>query len=370
VKILTVLGARPQFIKAAAVSRAIRQFNETVHSEKVREVIVHTGQHFDANMSDVFFHELDIPKPNYNLGIASLGHGAMTGRMLEGIESLIQKELPNWVLVYGDTNSTLAGALAAAKLHVPVAHVEAGLRSNNMAMPEEVNRTLTDRISRVLFCPTQTAIKNLMSEGYPFSQPEKQKQDILNVGDVMYDVTLYYRDQVAKSISLGTWDLEEKRYALCTLHRAENTDDPRRLESILVALREIGRQIRVVLPLHPRTRALLKNQERQHWLDGITILDPVPYLQMQRLEMGARVILTDSGGIQKEAFFHQVPCITLRDETEWIETVEMGWNRIAGADHQLIISTFNEPQIPVLNNCSPYGNGDAAAKILQHLRNI
>jgi len=369
-KILTILGARPQFIKAAAVSRAIRQHNECIDSRVVQEVIVHTGQHFDANMSEVFFTDLDIPKPDYNLGIASLGHGAMTGRMLEGIESLIQKEAPNWVLVYGDTNSTLAGALAAAKLHIPVAHVEAGLRSHNMAMPEEVNRILTDRISRVLFCPTQTAVENLHSEGYPFLQPGKQQQDILNVGDVMYDITLYYRDRTAKAISLKTWGLEEKGYALCTLHRAENTDDPRRLESIFSALREITREIKVVIPLHPRTRNLLEKQGRQHWLNGLTILEPIPYLQMQRLELGAHVILTDSGGIQKEAYFHQVPCITLRDETEWVETVEMGWNQIAKADHQLIISAFSNLQTPPRSNQLPYGNGDAAVQILQHLRSI
>jgi UDP-GlcNAc3NAcA epimerase len=367
VKILTVLGARPQFIKAAAVNRAIRRLNESTHHETVQEVIVHTGQHFDANMSEVFFHELNIPKPNYNLGIASLGHGAMTGRMLEGVESLIQKELPNWVLVYGDTNSTLAGALAAAKLHIPVAHVEAGLRSYNMAMPEEVNRALTDRISHALFCPTKAAIENLMAEGYPFSQPGKQRQNIMNVGDVMYDVTLYYRDRVAKSISLETWGLQEKNYALCTLHRAENTDDPRRLESILMALREINRSVRVVLPLHPRTRALLESRKHIYWLDNITVIEPIPYLQMQRLEMGAMIILTDSGGIQKESYFHRVPCITLRDETEWVETVEMGWNMVVGANYQLIVSAFNSFQIPSHNNDSPYGNGDAAAKIIQHL---
>lgn len=368
-KILTILGARPQFIKAAAVSRAIRQHNKTEQSKNIHEVIVHTGQHFDANMSDVFFEQLDIPRPDHNLGIASLGHGAMTGRMLEGIEMLIHQEKPDSILVYGDTNSTLAGSLAASKLHIPVAHVEAGLRSHNLAMPEEINRVLTDRVSRLLFCPTQAAVENLKSEGYPFLQPGKCPQKIINVGDVMYDITLFYRDRVAESISLEKWGVNERQYALCTLHRAENTDDPTRLEAILSALREINREYPVLLPLHPRTRNLLINLGNQSWLDGLLLLDPVPYLEMQRLEMGARVILTDSGGIQKEAYFHGVPCITLRDETEWIETVEMGWNQIAGASQEQIIAAFKNLQTPDYGSEMPYGTGDAAKKITQYIWN-
>jgi len=364
VKILTILGARPQFIKAATVSRAIRARHD------IEEIIVHTGQHFDANMSDIFFEQLDIPRPDYNLGIASLSHGAMTGRMLEGIEELILKERPDRVLVYGDTNSTLAGALAASKLHVPVAHVEAGLRSFNLAMPEEVNRILTDRVSSILFCPTETAVKNLEAEGFPFTDTNKKEQVVLNVGDVMYDATLYYRDKARKGIALEQWGLFEKGYALCTLHRAENTDDPTRLEGILAALRDINQTLPVVLPLHPRTRNLIEQRGMNKLLDGLVLLEPVPYLEMQRLQMGARVILTDSGGIQKEACFHMVPCITLRDETEWVETVEAGWNRIAGADTDKIIEAFLEAEAPETGHTNLYGDGRAAEKIVNGLTGL
>jgi UDP-GlcNAc3NAcA epimerase len=299
-KILTVIGARPQFIKAATVSRAIREHNSAESGTPIHEVIVHTGQHFDANMSEVFFEQLDIPRPDHHLGIASLSHGAMTGRMLEGIESLIQHEHPDWVLVYGDTNSTLAGALAAAKLQVPVAHVEAGLRSYNPAMPEEINRVLTDRISTLLLCPTQTAVDNLHREGFPFPTPRRGKQRIEQVGDVMYDAVLHYRDHARERISLDTWGLEDQSYALCTLHRQENTDDPERLSAILAALRDIARELPVVLPLHPRTRQKLEQQGALAMLDRLRIVDPLPYLEMQRLQMSARLILTDSGGMQNE----------------------------------------------------------------------
>lgn len=368
-KILTVLGARPQFIKAAAISRAIRHSNEAGQHVRIDEVIVHTGQHFDPNMSNIFFEQLEIPRPNHNLGISSLGHGAMTGRMLENIEPLIQQEQPDCVLVYGDTNSTLAGALAAAKMHVPVAHVEAGLRSRNMAMPEEINRVLTDRVSDFLFCPTIAATENLKSEGYPFRQPGKRMQEISNIGDVMYDVTLFYQKKAAETVSLSKWELEEKQYALCTLHRAENTDDQLRLESILSALRQINKTTTVVLPLHPRTRNQLAKNGKQHLLDGLLILDPVPYLEMLRLEMGASTILTDSGGVQKEAFFHKVPCITLRDETEWVETVTSGWNSLAGADCNTILAAFMHIQKP-MNAPAFYGDGKSALKIIERLAAI
>jgi len=363
VKILTILGARPQFIKAATVSRAIAA------NQNITEVIVHTGQHFDANMSDVFFEQLDIPKPNHSLGIANLNHGAMTGRMLEAIELIVEIERPDWVLVYGDTNSTLAGALAAAKLHVPVAHVEAGLRSHNLAMPEEINRVLVDRISSVLFCPTETAVENLHVEGFPFTESKRKAQKILNVGDVMYDATLYYREKVRENILLTEWGLDEKGYVLCTLHRAENTDNPLRLESIFDALREINRDLPVVLPLHPRTKNLLERLGAMRWLDGLRLLSPVPYLEMQRLEMDAKVILTDSGGMQKEAYFHQVPCVTLRDETEWVETVTMGWNQIVGSNREKILSAFHRPQTHVNQTLQPYGAGDAALRITDYLWN-
>lgn len=364
-KILTILGARPQFIKAATVSRAIQARDD------IEEVIVHTGQHFDANMSDVFFEQLDIPKPHHNLGIASLGHGAMTGRMLEQIEALIQQEQPDWVLVYGDTNSTLAGALASAKLQVPVAHVEAGLRSHNPAMPEEINRVLTDRISTLLLCPTETAVKNLSHEGFPFPATTKnatqQKQHIENIGDVMYDAVLYYRERAKEHVSLESFQLQENAYALCTLHRQENTDNPARMNSILSALRTIAQDQPVVLPLHPRTKAKLAQQNNSGALKGLTILDPVPYLEMQRLQMSAQLILTDSGGMQKEAYFHQVPCITLRDETEWVETVDAGWNQLVGADENTIIQAARNYKAPATTQTALYGDGQTAEKIMQLL---
>jgi UDP-GlcNAc3NAcA epimerase len=362
-KILTILGARPQFIKAATVSRAIRG------QSGIQEIIVHTGQHFDANMSDVFFDQLDIPRPDHHLGIASLSHGAMSGRMLEGIEGLIQQEQPDWVLVYGDTNSTLAGALAAAKLHVPVAHVEAGLRSHNPNMPEEINRILTDRVSSLLLCPTATAVSNLKQEGFPYPAPNPNKtmQRIDNVGDVMYDAVLYYRERARQHIRLDAYGLEHQGYALCTLHRQENTNDPARLDAILGTLSAISRELPVVLPLHPRTRAKLQQTGQASALQGLTLLDPVPYLEMQRLQMSARVILTDSGGLQKEAYFHQVPCITLRDETEWVETVQSGWNQLVGADRERILTAFGRAPKPEAQQDAPYGNGRAAQTIREVL---
>lgn len=364
-KLLTILGARPQFIKAATVSRAIKARND------IEEIIVHTGQHFDANMSDVIFEQLDIPRPLHNLRIAGLGHGAMTGRMLEGIEALIQKERPDWVLVYGDTNSTLAGALASVKLHIPVAHVEAGLRSNNPAMPEEINRVLTDRVSSLLLCPTQTALKNLQAEGFPFPGIGKNSnhapQRITNIGDVMYDAVLYYRALAKEQISLDAFGLSHQDYALCTLHRQENTDDPKRLLNILTALREIAKDLPLVLPLHPRTKHKIKEQHKADALNGITVLEPLPYLEMQRLQISAKMILTDSGGIQKEAYFHQVPCITLRDETEWIETVEVGWNQLVGANTEKILSAVQKPKPFTIKMENFYGDGDAANKILELL---
>jgi UDP-GlcNAc3NAcA epimerase len=366
-KILTVLGARPQFIKAAAVSRAIAQHNES-NQQQVGEIILHTGQHFDANMSDVFFEQMVIPKPDYHLNINGLSHGSMTGRMLEEVEKVIQKEKPDWVLVYGDTNSTLAGALAAAKLHVPIAHVEAGLRSNNLAMPEEVNRVLTDRISTILFCPTGEAIENLKKEGFPFTIPGKKQQLVENAGDVMFDVVLYYQERALKEVSLNAFGIVESGYALCTLHRQENTDDPKRMQDILWALRQINKDCPVVLPLHPRTKRMIVSNGNEHWLEGIKVFEPLPYLEMQRLEMGSRLILTDSGGIQKEAFFHRVPCVTLRDETEWVETVGAGVNLIAGANPIKILEAFEAFNgNKFKSSLNPFGNGAAAQKIIESL---
>jgi UDP-GlcNAc3NAcA epimerase len=344
IKILTILGARPQFIKGATISRVIRQ------SDNIEEIIVHTGQHFDANMSQVFFEQLDIPKPNYYLGISSLGHGAMTGRMLEKIEELIKQEKPNWVLVYGDTNSTLAGAMAAAKLQVPVAHVEAGLRSHNPIMPEEINRILTDRISSLLLCPTEIAVKNLKQEGFPFPAARLsgglKLQRIENLGDVMYDAVRHYSGQAKKQVNFEHFGLDHKGYAICTVHRQENTENAERLNSILSALRKISKKIPVILPLHPRTKTKLQ-QLNSEALIGITIIEPLPYLEMQRLQMSAKLIITDSGGLQKEAYFHQVPCITLRDETEWTETIEAGWNQLVGANEAAIIEAAQIAKPPL-----------------------
>ncbi|MEE4304957.1 MAG: UDP-N-acetylglucosamine 2-epimerase (non-hydrolyzing) [Wenzhouxiangella sp.] len=372
-KILTILGARPQFIKAAAVSRAIRAHNAKIGrgntSTRIEERIVHTGQHFDANMSDVFFEQLDIPEPDENLGIASLSHGAMTGRMLEKIEASIQNHPPDWVLVYGDTNSTLAGALAAVKLHVPIAHVEAGLRSHDPAMPEEINRVLTDRISNLLFCPTGTAVANLEREGFPHSATGGATQRIENVGDVMYDATLFYREMASHNTSLDTWNLNDQDYALCTLHRQENTDNPKRLPEILQALTEIARNLPVVILLHPRTRKVIAEQGLEGTLQPLKVLEPQPYLETQRLLMGARLVLTDSGGLQKEAFFHSVPCVTLRPQTEWTETVESGWNQLADASKEKITAAALNPTRPNDTNQYPYGNGKAAEEIVTCLLN-
>lgn len=352
-KIVTVVGARPQFIKAAAVSRVIG----AQYAGAIDEILVHTGQHYDENMSKVFFEELDIPEPRYNLEISGGTHGAMTGRMLEAVEKVLLQERPDWLLVYGDTNSTLAGALAAAKLHIPVAHVEAGLRSFNMRMPEEVNRILADRVSTLLFCPTASAVENLEAEG--------MTRGVHNVGDVMYDVALFYRDRARQhSTILQRLGLEPGGFALATCHRAENTDDPRRLESILTALAEIAGQVPVILPLHPRTHKLVRDHGLSHWLSGLRVTEPLPFLDMVALEQAAKVILTDSGGVQKEAFFYRVPCITLRDETEWVETIRLGWNRLAGSGKEEILAAYRGLQIPAGESAQPYGDGDAAKRIV------
>lgn len=300
-KIATIIGARPQFVKAAAVSRVIK------NTESVEEIIIHTGQHYDVNMSDVFFEEMDIPKPDYNLNINGMGHGAMTGQMLEKIEEVLLSEKPDWVLVYGDTNSTLAGALAAKKLHIKVAHVEAGLRSFNMNMPEEINRILTDRISDVLFCPTSTAVDNLKKEGY-----ENIDTKIINVGDVMLDVALFYKERATKPK-----DSLPEQFVLCTVHRAENTDDVDRLKSIFESLEIISKTTPVVLPLHPRTKSKLISIDYDFDNSKIKFINPVGYFEMIWLLQNCSFVMTDSGGLQKEAFFFKKQCITLRDETEW-----------------------------------------------------
>jgi UDP-GlcNAc3NAcA epimerase len=350
-KIVTVIGARPQFIKAAAVSRVIR--ND--YRGAIDEVLVHTGQHFDENMSGMFFEELDIPCPRYSLEISGGHHGEMTGRMLEAIEKVLFQEKPDFLLVYGDTNSTLAGALAAAKLNIPLAHVEAGLRSFNMRMPEEINRILTDRVSSLLFCPTDAAIVNLRSEGIT--------EGVYNVGDVMYDVALFFRDKAQQSNILKSLQIAPKAFALTTCHRAENTDDPERLGGILTALSAIAENLPVVLPMHPRTRKLIAKYKFSSYLDKLIVTEPLPFLDMVALEQAAKFILTDSGGVQKEAFFYQVPCITMRDETEWVETVDTGWNCLAGADSKKIIQAA-ENAVGGGDGKTPYGDGLASNKII------
>ena len=356
-KIVTVLGARPQFIKAATVSRALKETGVT-------EVIIHTGQHFDHNMSEVFFSEMEIPRPDYNLEISGLGHGAMTGRMLEEVESVLLKEKPACVLVYGDTNSTLAGALAAAKLHIPVAHVEAGLRSFEMKMPEEVNRILTDRISSYLFCPTSTAVENLKKEGF-----ESFGCEISQPGDVMYDAVLFYKGKVLqKSTILNLLEISDQPFTLATIHRAENTDNIERLGAICEALNQIHRQSRVILPLHPRTKAIIKKNNIHL---GFTPIEPVGYFDMLALLDGCNLVLTDSGGLQKEAYFFSKYCITLRDQTEWVELVTAGVNSIVGANKEKIINTYEQVKgkKPVPST-GLYGDGTAAHAIAQRLSSI
>ena len=348
-KILTVIGARPQFIKAAAVSNKLRKNHE--------EVLVHTGQHYDNNMSDIFFDELGIPKPNYNLNIGSGNHGYQTGKMLMELESLYLKEKPDLVLVYGDTNSTLAGALAASKLLIPIAHIEAGLRSFNMKMPEEQNRVLTDHISKYLFAPTDTAIKNLKNENIT--------ENVFNTGDVMFDAIKLFKEKALEtSTVLIDNNISPNEYILSTIHRAENTNDINRLKNIINALNECEKNI--VLPLHPRTHKFIKDYGLTI-NNNIKIIAPVGYLDMINLENNSQKIVTDSGGVQKEAYFLQKPCITMRDETEWIETVENGWNTIVGSNKEKILDAlinFN----PKGEQKMVFGHGNAADIISEKLK--
>lgn len=355
-KILTILGARPQFIKASVVSRALG-----AAADRLSEVVVHTGQHFDSNMSDVFFSDLGMRPPKYQLGIHGGSHGEMTGRMLAAVEDVLLAEQPDVVLIYGDTNSTLAGALAAVKLHIPVAHVEAGLRSFNMRMPEEVNRIVADRVSQWLFAPTRSAVDNLRAEGVPGER-------IIQVGDVMYDAALVHGARGgAGGGRLAELGLIDTPYVLVTVHRAENTDVIERLRIIAAGLSEVAARMRVIWPLHPRTRPPLEREGLWEALaDKVTFTEPLGYLDMVQLERNAAVIATDSGGVQKEAFFHQVPCVTLRDETEWTELVAAGWNRLAPP---LDASALAAEVIGAVGrrgqNVAPYGDGNAAELIVQ-----
>lgn len=353
--ILTVIGARPQFIKAAPLSKAIK------NDPDFHETIIHTGQHFDSNMSAIFFEQMGIPKPDYQLDVHSMSHASMTGKMLEEIEKIVLKEKPDILLVYGDTNSTLAGALAAKKCHVKVAHVEAGLRSFNMKMPEEVNRILTDRISDYLLCPSDAAIANLKKEGFEYFDCK-----VVRTGDIMCDAMDYFTPFALDKEAIFNI-VKAKAFALTTIHRAENTDNPQRLEAIIRALNEINKELTVVLPIHPRTRKIM--EQTIDTKPEFHIIDPVGYLEMLGLLQHSEIVLTDSGGLQKEAFMKGKFCITLRDETEWIELIHSGVNFLAGADETKIIKLFNELKNRAFNNTEKlYGDGTAANEILNALR--
>lgn len=348
-RIASVVGARPQFIKLAPVSHALRQCHE--------EVIIHTGQHYDARMSCDFFDELEIPSPDYHLEIGSGTHGAQTGRMLEALETVLLKERPDGVIVFGDTNSTLAAALAAAKLHIPIAHVEAGLRSFNRAMPEEINRIITDHLSSRLYCPTTVAQQHLLSEGIV--------RGVEVVGDVMYDVMIHVQPDLASRASalLNLLGLAPHEYVLATIHRAGNTDDPNTLGRIAQALGDAG--LPVVIPVHPRTRKRMQEYGLS-WSSQIRFIEPVSYRDMLALEQAAICVATDSGGVQKEAFLLGVPCVTLREETEWPETLEDGWNTLVGSDPHAIVTAIHRPK-PSADRTNPFGHGDAARRIARSL---
>jgi UDP-GlcNAc3NAcA epimerase len=379
-KILTVIGARPQIIKAAALSRAI----QTHFKDRIKEVIVHTGQHYDENMSLVFFDELGIPKPDYNLAVGSGAHGSQTASMIIGIEDVLMKEKPHAIVLYGDTNSTLAGAVAASKLHIPVIHIEAGLRSFNRAMPEEVNRIICDHVSTLLFSPTASGFRHLMNEGFreynkgPYSADNPR---IYHCGDVMYDNSLYFSEIADKQTSiLSDNKLQEARFVLATIHRDNNTDDPARLSALFSALNRISleNKIKVVLPIHPRTAKLLEKNLSPDLFAAVKhnpdflILPPASFLEMVTLEKHAQIIVTDSGGVQKEAFYFKKPCIILRAETEWVELVECGSAIIADADGQKIIHAFEKlVNKKDLNFPQLFGDGKASeficSEMLQHI---
>ncbi|HBN21785.1 MAG TPA: UDP-N-acetylglucosamine 2-epimerase (non-hydrolyzing) [Holosporales bacterium] len=341
-RIVTIVGARPQFVKAATLSRLFQ------NSSILEEVLIHTGQHHDSNMSDIFFQELNIPKPSYFLDIQGGNHGKMTGRMLEAIEEVLLKEKPDAVLVYGDTNSTLAGSLAASKLHVPVIHIEAGLRSFNRSMPEEINRVLTDHVSDILLCPTKTAVSNLQNEGIT--------KGVYHVGDVMYDATLFAIDSLEKRL-----DISEKfkwlpnDFSLLTVHRADSTDSIESFQKIMRFVHDFAKnnKTEIIFPVHPRTQKLIKNASYE-FPKSIHSIDILSYFETHFLLRKAKHVLTDSGGLQKEAYFHRVPCVTLRSETEWVETIDAGWNRL-----------WTEPYYREQKEITDYGSGNSAEKIIQ-----
>ncbi len=358
IKILTVIGARPQFVKAAAVS--------SVFAEKgsdVQEILVHTGQHYDKDMSEIFFNELHIPKEKYNLNIGSGSHGDQTGRMLSALEKVVMDEKPDMLLIYGDTNSTLAGALVASKLHIPCAHVEAGMRSFNRMMPEEINRVVSDHVCQINFCSCDVAMKNLANEG-------RAHTGVL-VGDVMYDCALKFAGLAAKLYApFEKFQVKAGNYVLMTCHRAENTDDPERLKSIINAAGKLSAEMPVLFPIHPRTKNFIEKYSLTV-PETLKLVPPVGYLEMVLLEKSAGLILTDSGGVQKEAFFYDVPCVTMRDETEWVETVECGWNILTGASYEKILDTSLNflKKKPAKSGRAPYGDGHASEKILAGIKN-
>jgi UDP-GlcNAc3NAcA epimerase len=355
-KILTIIGARPQFIKASALSKTIKDSYNFIN-----EIIIHTGQHYDSNMSKIFFDELHIPKPKYNLGIGGGTHGENTGRMIESIEKIILFEKPNWVVVFGDTDSTLAASVAASKLNIKVAHVEAGLRSFNKKMPEEINRILTDHVSEILFTPTNIASQNLISEGI---SPIKIKQ----VGDIMYDAILKFRHKKFKPNFLSID--EDQNFGLCTIHRAENTNDLKKLENIFEQLNIVSKKVKIVLPIHPRTLNALEKTNFNLHNNNLAIIEPVGYFEMNWLLDKCRFVITDSGGLQKEAFFYKKPALILREETEWIELIEHGFNKIVSADESKILNQLSIILESNLNFDTPlYGNGKTSNLIIDFLLN-
>jgi len=356
IKIVTIIGARPQFIKAGTVSRLLQK------EPMINEVIIHTGQHFDKNMSDIFFNEMEIPKPNYNLNINNLSHGKMTGKMLAAIEEILIKQKPNYILVFGDTNSTLAGALAAKKLHIKVIHVEAGLRSYNTQMPEEINRILTDRISNLLFCPTSKSIENLKQEGFPFNGSKE-----ICCGDVMLDGAIYYsKTSTQKSNIINQLELANQDFLLCTIHREENTNNIEHFKNILSALDKLSESHQIICPLHPRTQKIIKSNNLS---TRAKIINPIGYFDMIELLKNCQLVITDSGGLQKEAFFFKKYCVTLREETEWVELVENNVNSLAGTNYDLIVNSVNSALKNNFNfNLNPYGDGNAANIILEEIK--
>ena len=373
IKILTVIGARPQIIKAAAISRAVR----TAFPDVIQEKILHTGQHYDQNMSQVFIDELGIPQPDYNLGVGSGSHGEQTAKMIAGIENVLTSEHFDGILLYGDTNSTLAGAVAASKIHVPIFHVEAGLRSFNMSMPEEINRIVCDQLASILFPPTETGMKNLMAEGFVGSKAKfknGKSRLVVNSGDVMYDNSLYFSHlSQQKCDIIDRLGLTKDGYVLATIHRDNNTDDKQRLTDIFTALLDIGERdsIDIVLPLHPRTKKLLPVNlypavyERLQSSERVRMIPPASFFEIIELERNARLVMTDSGGVQKEAFFFERPCVILRPETEWVEIVEHGAGIIADADYAKIINAYNLLTGKTVNFPKLFGDGKAAEHILE-----